>query len=472
MTILLHNGSNAGVFDRLGEIGGLLFDLVSLKGGATTTNVGSGASILTRYTNFETAFAAAPNFQNVLDGLYSTVTSFQNVFGGLQSDLRTRAQNLLVQQANADTPLAAQTVANALRLLIRQMTDAGASVQSSTISVGAQTASGTPNGNPVLVMTTKAPSGLVNQTTFPETLSCSTSGDSQGSATLGNEPFTVTGAAQVSDMFAATWPGGSGASASFNLADPTKNNTAGNLLVNSGFETFTTTNQPDNWVIATGVVTTDVQSSSTAYSGSKSVKLLGDGATLVAIQQPFNTAVSTSAGAGGTPARLTAGSLYAVSLYYKLSGSSPSTGVLEVALVDGSGTIVQDNASADNKTTVALTGVADTNWHNLTATFRLPAVLPAVLKLRIRQSTALETGKHVFIDHLGMTTMTQVYSGGVYVAGFSDTTKVITGDTWTFAVSATWGKFARLFEQLFGMRGLSLQLPYAGSPTVPDTYIA
>jgi hypothetical protein len=53
--------------------------------------------------------------------------------------------------------------------------------------------------------------------------------------------------------------GGSGASQSYTVVDPQLSNLGGNVLQNSGFDTFdgTHANQPDNWVKVTGTAGTD-----------------------------------------------------------------------------------------------------------------------------------------------------------------------------------------------------------------------
>ena len=63
-------------------------------------------------------------------------------------------------------------------------------------------------------------------TTF-STVTLAVSGDSQGSATLGNEPLSVRGQPAVSDVWSQLWPGGSGSSLTLNAVDGTKSNSTG-----------------------------------------------------------------------------------------------------------------------------------------------------------------------------------------------------------------------------------------------------
>jgi hypothetical protein len=149
----------------------------------------------------------------------------------------------------------------------------------------------------------------------------------------------------------------------------------------------------------------------------------------------------------------------------------PAAGVLEIALVDGSGTITTDANSAQNKITLSLP-TATTGFLPLNGTFRTPAILPAQLKLRVRLSTALDNTKSVYIGHLALTPVTQLYSGGPWAAIFSGTPNFFKPDYFTIAVSNNYaGAFQKLFERLFSMRKLGLQLPSSGTSTVNDNLV-
>jgi hypothetical protein len=284
----------------------------------------------------------------------------------------------------------------------------------------------------------------------------------------------VTGKAAVSDPFSQDWPGGSGANASTNLVDCTKDNgTSGNLLVNSSFETWTTTNYPDNWIEVLGTAGTHfIKEPSVIYgdTGLAAIQFKGDGATLLTLRQPFNTALSTSAGVGGSPQKLAARTPYAVSFWCR-NDSNPAAGILRVALVDGSGTVINDDNGTANSFTVDLTTLG-TSYVNKTGVFRLPASVPSTVYLEFKTTTAQTSPRILYLDGLALGKMLEVYPGGPFLLGFAGVTKAVKNDRYTAAVTNTYGVNQKYFERLWGMRALGLQLPSSGSPTVADSLVA
>ena len=489
MTIPLHTAG--GLTTAVGHLGGTLNDANSLRGGSATTNVLAAASVATRYSTFETDFTASPNKQQLLDGAYSSiVTALQSGVGGALTSIQTVAQNLLRWLASNDQSLPtnppALTVQQSLALLVSQMTGA-TNVQSSTVSAGAQTNSGSPNGNPVFVVSLLRGDGLALQLPYAETLTFTVTNDTQNGATANQEPYSVNGAAAVSDVLSQAWPGGSGVAASFTLTDATANNTGGNLLVNSGPSTFTVANNPDNWTHLTGTFGTNILDggSSNAYFGSHSFEFVGDGATLISMKQPLNTASQAAADAGGSPAKLSPQVPYAVNLWVKMS-ATPAAGTLAVDLVDGSNAVVNDSQGAANTVTKVLTAVG-TSWVNVNGVFRMPALLPSGYALRVRLSVAIDNGKNLFIGGIALQQMNQLYGPmGPFLAGFAGQTKVLKNDAWTVAVTNTAGKLQQLFHKFFNtgmtqffspftatqnVKPWNMELPYSGSPTELDSLI-
>lgn len=470
MTIVLHNGSNGGLMDRLGLIGGVLNDINALRGGTATSNVLAAANMGTRVGNMEDYWKATTDNRQVIDTVYTALESFRSNQAGWLTQLQTFGANTVIKMADQDQALPQKTLAAGLALLIQQMTTAVASVNASVSAAGAMTAVGSPNGTPAIVVSMIDQNGVALQYPFPETLTFTVTNDSQLGATLSQEPFGITGQAAVSDTLSHLWPGGSAASASINCTDASQSNSGGNALQNSDFETVTNTNIPDNWVKVTGVIGTDIQvSAATVYTGAKSLAYVGDGATLSQVKQQFNTTPSTTLGAGGTAYQLKPSTVYHIS-YWVRNSAAPATGVLVVDLHDGTN-VINDQAGTANSISQSLTGFGAV-WTKVSGAFRTPAVLPASQYIRIRLSTAIENGKTTFIDRLGMTPATQLYAGGPFVACFSGATKLIKNDTWTVAITNTYGGFQKLFERMFSMRTLGLVLPNSGSPTVSDSLIA
>jgi hypothetical protein len=146
--------------------------------------------------------------------------------------------------------------------------------------------------------------------------------------------------------------------------------------------------------------------------------------------------------------------------------------VLAVDLVDGSNAVVNDDAGTANTISKALTAVS-TAYVTVSGAIRTPSNLPSTLKLRVRLSTALESGKSMYLDDLALVPMVELYTGGPWLAGFRGDTNVLRGDT--FAVACTndgAGVIQTYTEALFGMRNLGLQIPSSGSNTVNENLVA
>src|SRR6185437_14786753 len=253
-----------------------------------------------------------------------------------------------------------------------------------------------------------------------------------------------------------------------NLADSASDNTAGNWMSNSDFETVSNSNYPDQWTIQTGTAGTQVLVSSTAFTGTKSLEFLGDGgSTLSAVLQKFATQKSATAGGGGAPTVIPASTQVAVNLYTRVS-AAPTAGALQVALVDGSGTVLEDAQGTDCSFTIDLTAES-TSWADHSGVFRTPAVMPAACYLRLKLTTAIDSAKSVLIDSVALTPMTQLYAGGPSVAGFAGATNVVVGDSWTVAISNTPGLLALWMERFFSLNSRGVVIPYSGSPTAADS---
>ncbi len=499
MTIALTGAGSFGV--RAGHLIGGATDVNSLRGGTATTRVTSSANLAARVINtIEPDFANGTSIIQIIATLPNTLSSFQTQLGAWVKNASTEVQQCLQAMAAIDTEAvnssapasvltSALTASEAVTILVNQMVLNSTSVQQATVAAGAQTAVGTPNGTPSIVVSVKNKQGFTGQLIFPETISFVCTGDSQSGSTLSNEPFLVTGQTAVSDELSQLWPAGSGASKSISSVDGSKSNSTGNLLQNSNFTVVTTPNVPDNFTIGIGAAGVDIfQTTATTYlTGGASLEFTGTGSALLdGVTQSFGVTPTTTLGAGGTSAKLLPSTTYHFNCWIKLSSASPATGVLAIALVDGSaypGTILTDGATNNNLVSVALTGIGDTNWHIFSGSFHTPAVLPTttpVAKLRISLTTHIESGKSVFISDLSLTAATQLYNGGPFVSIHSGATAVIAGinpDTWTVATTNNYGTsgsglFQQWMERIFGLRALGIQLPYSGSPTISDSLIA
>jgi hypothetical protein len=490
MTIAL---VSPGIFTMWGQYGGMSNDLVAVAGGASTTNVASATGAPTRQTQFEIAAAAvSPPVYLAVDGIVTGfIPDVQSTVAGNLTGLQAIAQQAIVTIANNDVPLAQQTPQAALTLLAQQMTAASATIKASVPALGALTAltGVTPVGNPVFVTSTKLGVGLVAQQVYPELLNILITSDSvTGGATAGQEPYSITGYPQAASSLAWNWLTtgfGSGIAITGNLINGAAGNQGGfaNDTVNGDFTAYSTANYPDCWVKSVGTIGTTILNGtvSNAYTtGGGSLQFAGNGSELTAVYQPFNTAPSTIAGAGGTAYNIAAlpDTPFAVNLWLKVD-VQPASGVVEIALTDGTGTIINDDQSVANSKTQSLTGLTGGVWQNVNAVFRLPKSPPTNgIWLRIRLSTFLSNGKNVYFGRVGFAQMQQLYTGGPFVAAFSGNTNVnatgLTPDAWTINVTNTLGAFAKLLWQWFSPATMTppVYIPTASSPSISDTLVS
>lgn len=461
---------------------GCIGDGNAYRGTVASTNVAGNGVQTTRLAQLIADAAAGVPLYPPIDGYtQSYLVALQNSLSGPLAQMQQLAIQELISMANASVPLPQQTLAAALNLLIDQMRSASATVQAAQPTAGSQTAGigDTPVGNPVIVAGVKDGLGNTLQYVLPSMLTFTVTADSYGRATANNEPVSILDQYSVPALNW-LWPIGSGTSLNINIVNAGANNSNGNKLVNSSFETWTNANVPDNWTIVTGSPGTDVLKSATHYAGSFSCEFVG-GALQTAIAQSFGTASATGIGAGGTPSTIQPNVNYGGVLFYKLSAGSPAAGVLQADLTDSAGTILKDSAGTDNTVSVDLSTVANTNWHPLKFNFRaLSALTPNTpIKIRYWLSTPLTAGTNVFLDNSGFALMQQVYPGGPLFSMHSGDTLPVTGDTWTvqmanaYATSGS-GLFQFWFDRTFGMRNLGLTIPNTtgGGFTVADSLVS
>lgn len=461
-----------GLFKRLGKIFGACANVISLGGGTATSDVASGASMATHGSDLEQYAAESPAVSDQIDGHWTAISGWRAAQSVLFSSFATIARNIIIRQVDLDASLPSKDITTAMKELRRQMRANGTSIQQSTVSAGSQTSVGSPNGTCKSVYVLKDNEGYTTQTPRAEVIRMVTTSDSQtGGATARREQVTFTGQPAVTDASSYLWPGGSGASKTLTLIDAQAYSSSGNLMTGGAFETFTTAGYPDNFVIRIGTQNVDFQAAGSGYTLNNALRIIGDGSTLPCIYQPFNTTATTSAGAGGTPARLKPATTYAVGLWMKKSASLIA-GVLRIALVDGSNTVTNDVSGTANSTTVTLSGLT-TSYAFQSVTFRTPTTLPTSgLRLELKCTTALTSGESAYIDDLAMCEMTQLYAGGPYVAVFTGDTNTTLNDTWTVTISSSMGVMASWLERLIGLNAMGVQLGYSGSPTVADSLVS
>ncbi len=371
----------------------------------------------------------------------------------------------------ADNPARGTTLPAALHELVSQMTSAAQSTALCTVGATA-TALSSNQGNGAIVLNIVRGDGRVQENIVAETAALLCTTDSQtGGALPGNEIFNYVGQPDQGDPSLDNWPTGSGANAVITSIASASSNAGGNLLTNSDFENWSGSPLAlNNWTLAVGTWATDIlREGTTVYSGAYSLKVIGGGA-LVALAQSFINATV------GTPAVLLPERSYAVHFSAKVD-VVPAAGALTLELVNGSGTVIHDDAGNANSMAFSVPSLTS-SWASYSAVFRLPRLIPLGVQLRLRVSTGITAGSNLFIDGMAMAPMTALYNGGPSVAIFCGSTPWVAGDGWTVAqtndragtlYSST---FQAMFDRFFAMRSLGLLLPSSASPTVSDALMS
>lgn len=549
MAIELYDAVNGdGLFQLQGKAFKAQRDLDTSRG---TTIPASVVAVFDQFEKLTTTLDLA----GTLNGLQSSTVGWQSSGTSLASSLQTYVQNILIEMANADTPLAAKNVLNALNLLIAQMIANSQSVDQCTVSI-AVTAGSSNNGDGKILTSTKRGDGLIQQNALAETITGTVTNDTSPDSAQ----VSLVGQAAAA-LLSQTWPDGSGVNTALTAVAPDAS-----LLTNGDFETEADQpNKPDGWVVSVGtigttVLMTVVEVQTVAISGTptsgyytitftnKAGKVqttapIAFDATSDAVQSalrllegleqvtvsatgttPNYTHTVTFTGYGGDITQLTStsyldtGSIthgtttagtaqvysggkavyfasdgsqlttlnqridgltaltaYVVSLW-SIADSAPAAGVITIDLVDGiGGTVINDNKGVANSLTFNASDLT-TSWKHLSQLvsgecfFRMPTVVPPLVYLRIRISTAVTNTRKVFFDRASLVQATEIYRGGPLMAVFSGATPFVKLDTWSIVVANNYaGLIQGSYQRNFNMNSLGLLLPYSGSPTIPDS---
>ncbi len=441
-----------GLFTRLGKLAHFMFPTVNGDRGTSWETEAIDA--------VETVDADNdPLIREAFQPILAALGNGQRATSGMLSACRAAAQALLIRQVHADKPLPSQTLDEALPELIRQMVAGDHYVAPNT--VGSSVTRTNLDGDGIVVVSTKDGRGRDLQHLLAEILECRVT----GTATPGSERITVRGEERMADKLSWLWPAGSGASRVYTAIDAAS--AARNLVLNGGFEACTGVTV-DDFSDDTGDWGTDwLIEETTVYKGSKSIELVGDGATLFQISQDIT-------------ARVAALEQYGLALWARRDGSAAAAGVLTIDLYDGSA-VIDDASGTANSFTIDLTALTE-SFVAYSGIFRLPEPKPASVTLRLRLSTALTNGRSVFFDHLSLGAMLPPggEAGTVPPISFHSGATAWNLDDWTwddrvFRVTPTndqAGDWHAVFERLFDLAARGLVLPTAGSNIINDNLIA
>lgn len=439
--------SGVGLFVRWGRITKEYLRVITSIGTALDTSVEDIRD------EFETGAQAS-----VLDTIYSQRDSLRSTPSGWLSYLQSVMQNLAIRQTNDDTPLLSQTLSSALTEIIRQMRAGGFYVTAPTVG-SSVTPWGSNIGDNKFVVSTTNQFGEQINTIYPEDIRFTCTSDAASGATQYREVFTVAGE-PLKAVTAWDWPGGSGATGSLTLTDPDQTG----LIANGGFENWTDSgSMAPNWTVVTGTAGTNLTRTTSSKRGNYAIRLTSNGSTLLTFKQQLNTSL------------VRPNTVYIFSYWAKID-SSDGTGILRTRLVDGSGTVISNDASTANSYTRELDGQIGTSYTFNSTAFQTPRQLPSSgVFLEVGFSTSPANTRTVDIDLIGLVAGQQLYAGGPFVAGFSGATANAAGDysivaTTNDAVNATWVRFGQRFLGMPAL-GAAFVWPTSGSTLLNNNLI-
>jgi hypothetical protein len=452
-----------GLFSRLGTVGSLVNAINIFRGptAANLTNMVQG-----QFQTFD---------QNIIDSLYTTLNDFQNAAGNMMRPMQQVAQQIVIQMVNENMVQADTQLSTALNYLINQMKTYAQTVVACSPTAGASV-SPLNIGNPVAVVSLKDGTGMTLENVFLEVATGYCIYDAQVNPSLAqHEPVQFRTQYSINDTFAWQYPLGSGISTTVTPVSGLDNAVGGvgNWLTNSSFETYSAcANIPDSWNMTIGQPgITIMPSTASFYDGIAALKFVGDGAEQTGIRQPLNLPIA-SFSFGGTTFPAVAPDLQFACNIWLMSPITPASGILQVSLVNGN-TVINDDRGLPNQFSVNLHTLSPSAWKPFSGTFRTPRILPTDLAIQLSLTTPLASGAPLFLDRLAMAQMNQLYQGGPSVAIFSGNINMIANDViWLNIYNDYKGQFQRLFERLFRMRGLRMQLPSAVTgATIPDSLL-
>jgi len=464
--MLVFTNANGSLYSVLGNCGYVVGVMDTYQVNQQTNMTSVTAGLVSQLTT-------QSDIQALVGNGYQSALNAAGQIGNLISSV---AQGIINRLVFLDNPQPNQTytqlnVPASIQEVIRQMKVSGATVLQMTVAAVPQAFSSISVGNGVVVASVKRPEdGVFLENAFQETLTATCTADSYSSGTSpGNETFSVTGGASETNPFAFDWPLGSGARQSLTVINGDASNSQGNLLTNSGFGSWTSAGIPSNWNLLVGTAGVNIaQQTTTIYSPGSALQFIGDGTTLTAIEQQFNSS-------SGTLGNLVPQTQYGINLFARRDGIAP-TGILTIDLVDSTGTVIKDANNVLNTFTINLAQLT-TNYLAYNGVFRTPVVMPSQLFIRMHLTTPLTNGRSVYFDKMSMGGMVQIYTQGPYESIHAGSVPFAIADsepclvTNSRGVGGTLNSFQVLFSRLYFSNSYFTNeyiIPSSLTPTIVD----
>ncbi len=241
MAVNLYDAVNLnGLFNSLGKVFKAQADINTSRGTTIPTDVLAVVEYFEKIT--QTA-----GLSTVITPVPGAIAAYQSGAAGAVATLQRYAQSLVVQMVADDATQTDRTLATALRAIATQMKATSQTLDASAVTVTV-TAGGSNATDAVVLHSKRRADGLTQENALAETLTATASGVGR---TAG---VAVTSTPKASGALGQDWPGGSGVSRSLVPVDAE----AGGVVSNGGFETWTTTNVPDGWLVTVGVPGTTI----------------------------------------------------------------------------------------------------------------------------------------------------------------------------------------------------------------------
>lgn len=384
--------------------------------------------------------------QNLPDAVAAFANTDTTYLGVLVSD----AQTASVLQVADDVSVVPSTFQRSVEIVIDQMITNSQTVQRPTLTSSVSAAGINLGDATVVVSTTNQYGDPLDMTFAEDVVFTNTSSDNSFASSLSYAGDTAV------DPNSPLWPAGSGCTGTMTALDQTQTG----IVTDGGFEAWggTGNNTPTNWDIVNGDAGVTVQrGTSDPVRGSFYAEIVSDGAQATQLAQDITLTVNT---------------VYAVCVYAKISATT-ATGTFRIALTDGDGNVLTDDAGNSLSYTRNVNGQVSATWAIFTAFFSTPRQLPAVTRVQYGLSVAATSGRVLSLDLAGVQVATQLYSGGPFAAAFSGENAAALGDYWTATFTNSLGSnsFVRGADRLFGFRALGVYYPSASSPTIPDSLV-
>jgi hypothetical protein len=359
-------------------------------------------------------------------------------------------------------------------------------VEGNTVSESVAATSVVTNGGTVITANQMPMSHLAtsaqkrNQGCFAEALRIECIEDESAGTISGREVFRITGK-ERKGVHNQEWPLGSGTNTTCRVMSAANDNYItdqyGNLLNNSGFDTWSSDSQPIRWVAdhsrASGSWSNGGTDSDTdkmekkninfTPDGEYSLEFNGDGTEKHRIYQEFGKAA-------GTLGRVSPDRTYVFSCRLRSTSGTISSGVISASLASAAYSSI---STATTTLDFSSTNITDSAWVHLNGVWQTDTQdIGTDIRFVLQMTTALQNAKSLLIDEMVFGEPHQLYSGGPAIAivrGSADY-KIENYFTLTIANNNS-SEMQKYFRKLLSTERTGVSLPVAGGTEMADSLI-